>query len=767
MNNTVKAKLSNPVYSLTWRAIASALSDSEKHILDKPTAPGAYAENLVGGNVSSTGTKYKITYCLIDPTTGNLLAESEPSDVSNSVSVTDGRVIVTFPKRTQKIANAYRIYRYTSSANIQLSPSVNYTVTSSTDDATNATYYVPVSTTTITPTRVTSVRFVNDNSHPDQVIRSENTAHIGTDQSTGSGNFSIPLLIFSTSTLPQILQITNVSFQFTISSSSATNMPVDINLAGNLGQDLNPNLDEIPTSASSSGYQNQYVIDATSGGKKYVTGTNSFWGNILNGSVTLGTTGSVIATDLATLKQQGKNLTLGLVSQQYQNRSQNKSSTITNSKIVVTSGSTPLNYSTSSSYLHMGHGLDNTKKSSTGLRFRGIQIPNGSTILSAYIKFVAFPDYLNTNTGCKLSIYGEAADNASSFGNEADYNGRTLTTANTSWDSTTTPALTTWVAESTYQTPSLTSIVQEIVNRGGWTAGNTMNFRIKDNGSSSAGVRSCYSFDGSSGKAPILYITYKSSSTVATYKYVDQVTGMHTKFYADNFSDSDLISNTSLPASASSDLILSNLQTVMDPVNPYSSEQARITITAKSTYKTPEDRILFITHLSNGDASPVTLGATSPISFKIWRSDAARGYSLLTNPIPVPPGSILSVTSGSSDIYIIGYLVPISSSSNYEVFWKSVTNTSTYSVDFKGFLLGGYNDSTGSTTRLSVLRDGTSSSIFYSDSNGRFNDPNKGSSGGGAALADPTIPVMIKEGDIIQSTSTDIIYVWGIKAKNL
>lgn len=134
-----------------------------------------------------------------------------------------------------------------------------------------------------------------------------------------------------------------------------------------------------------------------------------------------------------------------------------------------------------------------------GIRFQNINLPQGTTIISASIQFTTD----ETNSGStSITIRGEDTDNASVFSStNSNISNRTLTTASVAWNSI--PAWNT-VGQSgaNQQTPDLTSVVQEIVNRGGWASGNSMAFVI--NGS---GERTAESYNGTSAQAPILSIT--------------------------------------------------------------------------------------------------------------------------------------------------------------------------------------------------------------------------------------------------------------------
>ncbi len=133
-----------------------------------------------------------------------------------------------------------------------------------------------------------------------------------------------------------------------------------------------------------------------------------------------------------------------------------------------------------------------------GIRFQGLGIPQGTIILSASIQFTTD----ETDSGStSVTIRGEDTDSASIFSNtNSDISNRTLTTASVAWNS-----IPNWntVGQSgtNQQTPDLTSIVQEIVNRGGWSSGNSMVLVI-----SGSGERTAESYNGSAGQAPVLTI---------------------------------------------------------------------------------------------------------------------------------------------------------------------------------------------------------------------------------------------------------------------
>ena len=141
-----------------------------------------------------------------------------------------------------------------------------------------------------------------------------------------------------------------------------------------------------------------------------------------------------------------------------------------------------------------------------GLRFTDIGIPQGANITNAYIQFTA----RGTNASVvAVEITGQAADNAAPF--EANLHNLSNRLSDTvgavSW--TPAPWDTVGAAGEAQQTPDLTEIVQQLVNRPGWQAGNAMVFLITNLGEAEA--RRAVSHDRDPAQAPLLVIEYTTN----------------------------------------------------------------------------------------------------------------------------------------------------------------------------------------------------------------------------------------------------------------
>lgn len=132
-----------------------------------------------------------------------------------------------------------------------------------------------------------------------------------------------------------------------------------------------------------------------------------------------------------------------------------------------------------------------------GIRFQDIAIPAGATITNATIEFET--DVTDTEPA-SLVFHGEAADNPGPFTSATgDITLRPLTAASVSWDD-----VLPWnTINEKHQTPDLSPIVQELVDRDGWASGNALVFLV-----TGSGERTAESFDGEEPAAPLLFVEF-------------------------------------------------------------------------------------------------------------------------------------------------------------------------------------------------------------------------------------------------------------------
>ena len=135
-----------------------------------------------------------------------------------------------------------------------------------------------------------------------------------------------------------------------------------------------------------------------------------------------------------------------------------------------------------------------------GIRFQNLNIPQCAEINSAFIQFTT-DDADNINP-CNLTIYAEASDNSESFSDEDNnISNRPKTTAFVNWS----PAdwLNTGEAGQAQKTVDISTIIQDVANRPGFTSNSPITIIIEGEG-----LRSAESYDADPSSAPEICIEY-------------------------------------------------------------------------------------------------------------------------------------------------------------------------------------------------------------------------------------------------------------------
>ena len=147
--------------------------------------------------------------------------------------------------------------------------------------------------------------------------------------------------------------------------------------------------------------------------------------------------------------------------------------------------------------------LDGTRvQRAVGLRYVGVAVPKGATIVNAYVQFQSDEPGASPTV---LSVKAQASDNAPAFTtSKLNVTSRPTTGASVTW---TPPA---WASAGLrgleQRTPDLRTVLQEVVARPGWVSGNAMVLIVTGG---STGTRVTESFEGTF--APVLHIEYTVS----------------------------------------------------------------------------------------------------------------------------------------------------------------------------------------------------------------------------------------------------------------
>ena len=134
-----------------------------------------------------------------------------------------------------------------------------------------------------------------------------------------------------------------------------------------------------------------------------------------------------------------------------------------------------------------------------GYRFRDLDIANGATIVSAHLQFRA---QNSDSDSTSLTFHGHNVDNSEGFadGHGTDVASRDLTTASETWAN-----VESWTDGQWYTSPNLSSVVNEVVSRPGWEAGNDLSFIV-----SGSGLRRAHSYDDQPARAAVLKLVIKA-----------------------------------------------------------------------------------------------------------------------------------------------------------------------------------------------------------------------------------------------------------------
>lgn len=136
-------------------------------------------------------------------------------------------------------------------------------------------------------------------------------------------------------------------------------------------------------------------------------------------------------------------------------------------------------------------------RSNAGCHFVDVTIPAGATIDVAYVTVNVDS---TTRDDPSLDIFGNNVDDAVDFSAEADVTSRTRTTASAEWSAT-------GIGAGEKNSPSIVSVIQEIIDRPGWASGNDIVILLDGKDAAQMLLR-ITAYDGSTTLAPKLHIEF-------------------------------------------------------------------------------------------------------------------------------------------------------------------------------------------------------------------------------------------------------------------
>ena len=278
------------------------------------------------------------------------------------------------------------------------------------------------------------------------------------------------------------------------------------------------------------------------------------------------------------------------------------------------------------------------------IRFKNITIPQGSKILSAFIRYTA--RFSNSGLPVNAGIFFNNTDNAIAPTNYLEADNLNLTIPSIAW------SIGEWTEQEQYDTPSIVSHLQTVIDRPGWYS-NVMAV-IWDKTSSSD--RNCYSYDYNYGeKCPELHVTWslpENITDIRTEIAADFYTGwlhlpsevsagvkafqyLKSRIEAGNISLSDLLSEIKAGNLSFTDLlseVIANAQSLTDLLSEIDTSALSIkdiNSFIESEYPTWSKFLLLShDHVPARNALNVKIGKA--MQFRLYNPDPLFGIDLTT-----------------------------------------------------------------------------------------------------------------------------------------
>lgn len=162
--------------------------------------------------------------------------------------------------------------------------------------------------------------------------------------------------------------------------------------------------------------------------------------------------------------------------------------------------------------------------SKTGVRFQNINLNSGDEVVEAYIEFIASE---NSSSAMTINISGDVSNN----NNPQNYYSSTSTPliSRNQLTSSLSMNIPSFNRFGTVRTENISSLIQELINKGNWVSGNSMSFIMN----SGYGVGYFYSFEYDKAYAPKLYLKVKKkgseSGITVRNKLIDTIDNLKVK----------------------------------------------------------------------------------------------------------------------------------------------------------------------------------------------------------------------------------------------
>ncbi|NND13970.1 MAG: hypothetical protein HKO10_08395, partial [Acidimicrobiia bacterium] len=287
---------------------------------------------------------------------------------------------------------------------------------------------------------------------------------------------------------------------------------------------------------------------------------------------------------------------------------------------------------------------DSGGNQTVGIRFASVNIPKGASVANAYVQFQV--DEINTEP-TNLTIRGQAADNPPTFTSTAySISARPTTAAGANWSP---PAWSTVGAAGLDQrTPPLNAVIQEIVNRPGWSANNAIALIV-----TGTGERTAESYKSNQQSAPLLHVEYTVGNQAPV---VDAGPDDIINLPPGDANLDGTVSDDGLPASPGA---VTTTWTAQGPAAVTFGDPGSVDTTASFTqtgtytltltaydgelYESDTVSITVVDQPTN-TAPTVSAGSSQPITLP---NEATLDGTINDDGLPIPPGTVTTTWSAS------------------------------------------------------------------------------------------------------------------------
>jgi len=310
------------------------------------------------------------------------------------------------------------------------------------------------------------------------------------------------------------------------------------------------------------------------------------------------------------------------------------------------------------------------KQYGSGIRFDGITITQDSTIDTSYITFTC--KTARSGTVCNTRISAEATDDPNTFADDGaafDTRFANNTDAVVDWD-----GMGAWTANTEYESPEIKTVIQEIVDRDGWSSGNAIVIfweDFDDRSTGSASRRDAYSWDAlDEDKVAQLYIEYTEGGaepqelTAAVVSVASSVASSSISGDGDAPLTQAVVSVTSSVANAS--LSGSGNAPLTQAVIGAASSVINATIGYGQQYLAQSP----VAVTSSIQTSAISGTGDAPLTAAVVSVTSSVQTATIQNSVQILTASVVSVTSsvqntsisGSGDAPLTGAVVSVASS---------------------------------------------------------------------------------------------------------